>query len=266
MFSSKKIFSKNDQKIQKKILVALTCSCLAASTVIALPFALFTALFTTPAQAQSRRVRYVPPSNLDAPRVSTPGITRSSGCDQSACLIALVPDLQVTTSPVPQTISERPTIYFLSPKVDSPVTFVLSEDYGLSKPSKRIYRKNFPLKNEAGVIAFKLPDDAPILEIGKTYKLRFDINDSLYSSKTVYGYMQRVLPSQKLVDQLNKTSNPIDRAVLFAQEGIWFEALQALAEAQLPVPKKAEIIDEWTALLKSANLDRVLPYSFVVQK
>ena len=241
--------------LSQKIFVASACSCLIASFALT-PFA----------QAQSRRVRYVPPSNLDAPKVSVPGISRSAGCVEFACLIALVPDLQVATSPVPQTISERPTIYFLSPKIDSQASFVLSEDNGSSMPSKRIYRKNFSLKNEAGVIAFKLPDDAPILEVGKTYKLRFDINDSLYASKTVYGYIRRVSPSQKLVAQLDKISKPIDRAVLFAQESIWFEAVQALAEAQLTVPKNTEVIEEWTSLLKSANLDSVLRYSFVTQK
>ncbi len=240
--------------LSQKIFVASACSCLVASFALT-PFA----------QAQSRRVRYVPPSNLDAPRVSVPGISRSTGCVEFICLIALVPDLQVAISPVPQTISERPTIYFLSPKVDSKASFSLFEDND-SSTSKRIYQKKFPLKNEAGVIAFKLPDDAPTLEIGKTYKFRFDVNDSPDSSKIVYGYIRRVSPSQKLVDQLNKISKPIDRAVLFAQESIWFEAVQALAEAQLTVPKNTEVIEEWTSLLKSTNLNNVLRYSFVTQK
>ena len=61
-------------------------------------------------------------------------------------------------------------------------------------------------------------------------------------------------------------SNPIDRATLFAQESLWFETVATLAEAQRTVPKNSAVSDEWVELLKSAKLDRVLPYSFVSQK
>jgi Domain of Unknown Function (DUF928) len=253
----------------KKILIASACSCLAVSTV-ALPFSL--SLFTPTAQAQSRRVRYVPPSNLDAPKVSSTGSTRSSCTPGKDCLIALSPDLKPDESPVPQTISERPTIYFLSPKYSGPVKFVISEVLPL-KPNagiastKKIYDKTFIVNNDAGIIALKIPNDAPIFEIGKTYIWKFTVNPrNIYGGEIVSGYLRRVLPTKKLVTQLQTVSQPVERAALFAQEGIWFEAVEALAEAQLRVPTSIEVTDEWTALLKSANLDRVLLYSFVLQK
>jgi hypothetical protein len=75
--------------------------------------------------------------------------------------------------------------------------------------------------------------------------------------------MRRVLPNQNLVTQLKGVSLPVERAALFAQEGIWYETVQALAEALQDNPKKAEIVGEWNELLKSANLNRVLPHTFV---
>ena len=98
------------------ILVTSACSCLVVGIVITSPLS----SFIPQAQAQSRRVRYIPPSNLDAPQTSGAGASRSA-----IVLIAILPDLQIDKSPVPQTISERPTIYFLTPKHRGSVTIKL---------------------------------------------------------------------------------------------------------------------------------------------
>ncbi|GBO54469.1 membrane proteins related to metalloendopeptidases [Pseudanabaena sp. lw0831] len=244
----------------KKILIASACSCLAVVSTVALPLSL--SLFTPSAQAQSRRVRYVPPSNLGTPIVSTPGILRSSGCTELVCLIGLVPDLVAETAPVPQTIAERPTFYFLIPATDGQGYFRLYESDSLLKQGKRIYRTSFKIKNKAGILAFKMPDNAPSLKTNKNYIWEFVVGN-LTDTERVSGSIRRVVPTQKLTEQLKQVMLPIDRAALFAQEGIWFETMQTLAEAQQGTPKKPEIVSEWNALLKSAKLDRVLPYSFL---
>ncbi len=242
----------------KKILITSACSCIAVSTV-ALPLSL--SLFTPLAQAQSR-VRYVPPSNLGTPIVSTPGATRSAGCVGSTtdCLIGLVPDLVAETAPVPQTISARPTIYFLIPKVDGKVIFTLHEADSMLEKGKRIYLTNFELKSKAGILAFKIPDHVQSLKLDQNYVWEFMDTDN---DVKVIGSIRRVLPNQNLVRKLKEVSLPLDRAALFAQEGIWYETVQTLAEALQGTPKKAEIVSEWNELLKSAKLNRVLPHSFL---
>jgi|688.fasta_scaffold43470_2 hypothetical protein len=248
---------------QKKILIASACSCLAISIAIGLPLSL--SLFTPSAQAQSRRVRYNPPSNLGTPIVSTPGILRSACETTEVCLIGLVPDLKAENAPVPQTISERPTVYFLIPKIDGNVSFTLTEEDIRSDKGKRIYTTTFYLKSKAGIIAFKIPDHVQGLKLGKNYSWRFTKNFTINdpTDLEVIGSMRRVLPNQNLITQLKKVSLPIDRAALFAQEGIWYETVQTLAEALQGNPKKPEIVSEWNELLKSAKLNRVLPHSFV---
>ncbi|NUN65408.1 DUF928 domain-containing protein [Pseudanabaena biceps] len=225
------------------------------------------ALSLTPSvQAQTRKVKYVPPSNLDAPKVSVPGIKRSACSSiEITCLIALLPDLKVDQAPVPQTISEHPTIYLLTPKVDGRVYFRLDEDNGLPSQRKRIYRSSFKIKNEAGVIAYKMPDDAPKLELNKKYSWQLDIDDA-ENTRTVYGSVRRVELSKDVATKLATLTNPLDRAALLASSSVWYESLQSLAEAQITVPKNTEIRDEWISLLKSANLDRVIPHSLVLQK
>jgi Domain of Unknown Function (DUF928) len=249
------------KRISTKIFATSVCSFLYASTVVAPTLT----LFPQNAQAQSRRVRYVPPNNLDAPKVSASGITRSTcASDESICLIALLPDLELVSKSIPQTVSEHPTIYFLIPKFDGKASFSIREVQELT--SKSVYVKDFDLKVESGVIAFKMPMDAPILEIGKSYKFNFTLkNPNIDKSKNVFGHIHRVLPSQNLVDQLKKASSPVDRAALYSQSGIWFETLQTLAEAQQTVPQNIEVTEEWLELLKSAKINRALLSPFVTQ-
>jgi len=244
----------------KRLLMASACSCLAVSSVIALPLSF--SLFMPSAQAQSRRVRYVPPSNLGTLTVSVGGATRSAGCTEQACLIGLVPDLVAQTAPVPQTIAERPTFYFLIPEIDGQAYFRLFESDSSLTKGKRVYRTSFKIKNKAGILAFKMPDNAPILKPDQNYVWEFVVG-GLTDAETVSGSVRRVLPNQELVDQLKQVSLPLDRAALFAQEGIWFETVQTLAEAQRGIYKKPEIVNEWKELLKSTTLERVLPYTFL---
>jgi hypothetical protein len=246
----------------KKIFVASICSGLALTTAIALPMPLLS-MFTQSAEAQSRRVRYVPPSNLDAPKVSVPGITRSAGCGESRCLIGLVPDLQADTAPAPQTMLERPTFYFLVPKIDGMAYFRLFETNANMTRGKRLYRTSFSIKNQSGIIAFKLPDNAPTLKPDQSYIWEFTVGD-LIETERVSGSVRRVSPSQELLAELKKTSSPLDRAALLAKSGLWFETVQTLAEVQQKaISKNTEVLTEWNGLLKSANLNRVLPYSFL---
>lgn len=253
------------QKKSTKIFFNSVCTCLVASSI----FAPISTLFTESVQAQSRRVRYVPPSNLDAPKASASGITRS-GCTDTdkICLIALLPDLKLETSPVPQTISERPTIYLLTPKVENgTIRLRIFDESGLT--TKRVYSKVFSINNQDGIVAFKIPDDAPILEINKKYKLEFQV---VYqpraidkNDKSVFGYIKRVSPSPKLVEQLKTTTKPIELAALYAQEGLWFETMQTLAEAQLTLHQNPEVTQEWLELLKSAKINRALAFPIVGQ-
>jgi hypothetical protein len=249
------------QKISTKVFFASVCSCLVASTVVAQ----IASLFTEAAQAQSRRVRYVPPSNLDAPKVSGSGITRSAcESDESICLIALLPDLELVSKPIPQTVSEHPTIYFLIPEFEGKASFSIREVKGLI--TKSIYQKDFDLNIQSGVVAFRMPNDSPILELGKSYKFNLTLTNPVPEKrKNVFGYIRRVLPSQNLVDQLKITTKPIELAALYAQEGLWFETMQTLAEAQRTVPQNPEITEEWLELLKSAKINRALSFPLVGQ-
>ncbi|MDX2256010.1 MAG: DUF928 domain-containing protein [Pseudanabaenaceae cyanobacterium bins.39] len=253
----------NHKFIRVAKLAPIACLYLAIGTSLASPL-----LFSSAALSQkTRRVVYKPPSNLDAPKVSVPGITRSAcPVEEGTCLIALLPDLKVNDAPAPQTISEHPTIYFLTPRVNGRVYFRLDEDNGTSSQRKRIYRTSFPINNSAGVVALRLPENAPKLEVNKKYSWTLDIEDNSMGTRSVHGSMRRIALSDATMLELAKTTNPIDRAALLASSGVWFDSLQTLAQAKIALPANPQINEEWNAVLKDAQLDRVLPYSLVVQE
>ncbi|NMF57921.1 DUF928 domain-containing protein [Pseudanabaena yagii] len=235
--------------LSKKILIASVCSCLAVtSNSIVSPLW----FLNSEAQAQSRRVIYVPPSSLDSPLTSAAGARRTSKGE----FIALTPQAEINIPPIPQTISERPTIYFRIPKFRGSVTFRLDKDKDAALSTQgKVYDKKFEINNDEGIIAFKLPDDAPILEVGQIYiwRMKFSSLDlNLNQFATIEGSVRRILPSKQLTEELSKSSKAIDRAASFAKEGIWFDMLQVLAEAQTTVPSNAEVRKAWVEILKVA--------------
>jgi len=236
--------------LSKKIFIASICSCLvtSASIVASLCF------FNSEAQAQSRRVNYVPPSNLDSPLTSAAGAKRSGNR-----FIALTPQLNIDIPPVPQTISERPTIYLRIPKFRGLVTFRLYKDKDTASATQdKVYEKKFEINNDEGIIAFKLPDDAPILEVGQIYIWRMKFSD-LQNLTTLEGSIRRTLPSKQLTEELSKSSKAIDRAAFLAKAGIWFDMLQVLAEAQTTVPVNSEARDAWVEMLKEGFKEQQKP-------
>lgn len=234
-------------------------------------------LFVPTIEAQTRRVRYVPPKNLDSPKVSSAGAKRSAGCEGSpascceqsptSCLIALLPDFGLEKAPVPQTIAERPTIYFLIPKVDGIAYFRLYETDKDLKQGKRIYRTSFAITNEAGIFSFQLPQDAPQLAPDKIYVWEFLIGDLVGEPKIIGGSFRRVLPSPNLTAQLKTAKTPIEKAAVYAESSLWFETVQTLAEAKqvryTSYKQTKEVAAEWRDLLNAAKLERVLPFTFL---
>lgn len=233
--------------LSKKIFIASICSCLITSTSIVAPLW----FLNSEAQAQSRRVTYIPPSNLDSPLTSAAGAKRSGNQ-----FVALTPQLSIVIPPVPQTISEQPTIYLRIPKFRGLAKFRLykDKDAALSKQNK-VYERKFEINNDEGIIAFKLPDDAPSLEVGQVYIWSMQFSD-LQNLTIIEGSLRRVLPSKQLVEELSKSSKAIDRAASLAKEGIWFDMLQVLAEAQTSVPKNLEVRSVWVEMLNVAFKDQ----------
>lgn len=68
------------------------------------------------------------------------------------------------------------------------------------------------------------------------------------------GLVRRVELDRTVARQL-ETAKPLDKAGLYAKAGIWFEAVETIAEGRRDRPEDSELMVEWSDLLKSVGLD-----------
>jgi Domain of Unknown Function (DUF928) len=213
-----------------------------------------------------------PPPDNGAP--GNRGGAAGRGCGVSKqSVVALVPMYQqklAQGSEVVQvwgtTISDRPTFWFDLPYEKSAIAgleFVLQED---TNSAKDLYRTAIAPPSAPGLISIHLPSTVSSLEVGKRYqwflKVRLQCASSTATAKPeikqedVYGWVQRVNPSAALATQLSQ-ANPAQQAVLYAQNGIWFDALSTLAKSRLSNPQDARLTQDWQQLLQTVGLEKL---------
>lgn len=200
----------------------------------------------------SQRVRFpIPP-------VGAPG-SRKGGASRGACpvvekpLTALVPPTNIGL-----TISERPTFWFYIPYNPTParsVEFVLLND-----KKNAVYRTTVPIKDTPGIINIVLPSTAPALESGKRYQWVFSvICDPSNRTEDIFvrGEVRRDSPNSNLNSQLAATKKERDRIIIYAANGLWYDALTALAKLRRSSPQDRTLANDWRDLLGDVGLNEI---------
>lgn len=161
------------------------------------------------------------------------------------------------------TVSERPAFWFYIPDSfasNSSVDFVLQDDQ-----NNELYRTSFTVsRSSSGIAKFSLPDAAAPLEIGKLYRWFFLIyceSEERESFVFVDGWVQRVAVEESIASQLEKAA-PRDRAILYAANGIWHDAVTTLAEERLAFPDDTAFATDWAGLLQSAGFEAIARQPF----
>lgn len=127
--------------------------------------------------------------------------------------------------------------------------FILQEQ----ETQEVIYETKLSLKtNGTGIISVNLPSDAPTLEIGKTY----DWIVSSSNGSTVNGKIKRVELDSTVSNQI-ENAEALEKAALYAENGIWFETLDILAELKRSQPDNEIYAREWSEFLKSVGLNDI---------
>ncbi|MCT7952489.1 DUF928 domain-containing protein [Ancylothrix sp. C2] len=191
-----------------------------------------------------------PPSNI-APRPQPP-----SNSAPTPALPPLEHRCQPATLLLPfgnigLTASEYPTFFVGVTRYAKNGTFILYDEAG-----QQIYETSIPLNENLGLFAINLPKTAPGLEIDKNYRWSFTLLHSETKQPTAEGWIRRIEIDSNLQAKLNQ-STPLERAALYAQNGIWFDTLSTLAQMQGEEPKNTIFVNEWQALLKSQGLEQV---------
>ncbi|HEY9607344.1 MAG TPA: DUF928 domain-containing protein [Allocoleopsis sp.] len=227
-------------------------------------------------QATRARIRFIPPPNSNPRRSQGAG---SRGCDESLpdnLVTLLIPSKEYAG----QTVSSHPSFFLqLSKSVSVPMVFTLTKA-GVPQP---LYRKqiNSP---QSGLIQIEMPKDRPELVPGQVYQWSVALvcypkrpsSNPFFSS-----WIERVPVTPALQQQLSAVStkrnspggNPSsidtanmskaspqenrDRAAIYAQAGLWYDAIDALVKARMANPNDPSIQADFRALMDQVGLTQV---------
>ncbi len=193
-----------------------------------------------------------PPPNIGAPSQRKAGGSRNTQSQQKV-LTALAPEYSGSQLVLGSTTQMRPTFWFYVPyKSDSTYAKLVLED----ENNQTIYKT--PLTGTPGVVSVSLPSTSSALKIGKRYHWYFNIycNQDNEFITSVEGDVQLLGLNPIVQSELNKAT-PQQQVALYADNGIWYEALTTLANLRRTYPQDAKLADDWASLLESVGLQNI---------
>ncbi|KST65673.1 DUF928 domain-containing protein [Mastigocoleus testarum] len=237
-------------------------------------------IFANPTNFRSNSLKFTPPPPPpDRSAAGNRGGAASRGCNNGEQpLMALAPDYQQTITfdreeiiPVTKvwglTTAEYPTFWFFVPYDQSSIAtieFVIKDES--QTPSKTLYR-NFLNKPETpGVVSIPMNKSIQALEISekmhhKMYhwflKVRVKCDPEQPAKlETIDGWIERIELSPNLTEKL-KQGTLLQQIELYAENGIWYDALMNLAKLRLAKPQDTSLQEKWTNLLLSEELENL---------
>ncbi len=188
------------------------------------------------------------PPNRGMPGRREGGGTRGGCPIQQPGLTALMPE-----SNLGRTLAPDPTFFWYVPQNSvAAAEFVL-----LDASNSEIYKAQMAVPTEAGIVRLTLPQDQPPLELGQSYRWYFSlICEPLDRSADMFtsGWVERVEPSAELSAAL-ATAPAADLPKLYAEAGLWQDALTALASLRQSEPQNPAVIAQWQNLLQDVGLE-----------
>jgi hypothetical protein len=153
------------------------------------------------------------------------------------------------------TASGRPTfVWYLSDVPAVPMRFRLTEPEG--KTTFIDQKIDVP---QAGINKLEMPKDKPELVSGQTYhwKLSLVCNKGQASPNVAQATIRRVDAPQKLQEQLVGKTLESEKAIIYAKEGYWYDALAASLAARAANPNNAAVRDDFLSLLDQVGLNEI---------
>jgi hypothetical protein len=186
-----------------------------------------------------------------SPRSTTRGNCRNSGLNPIN-LTGLVPQNKIS-----RTVSEYPTFFFyLPPTKAESAEFILLDPSG-----NQIYKQTLTVTNLSGVIGVSIPanNNVPPLEVGKKYTWNFTViceAEDRSADLLEIGTVRRVELSADIRSELEK-ADPRRKTAIYAENGIWQDALSNLAAARRDRPSDTVLDADWESLLEAVKLTKI---------
>ncbi|BAY19148.1 hypothetical protein NIES21_50070 [Anabaenopsis circularis NIES-21] len=194
------------------------------------------------------RVRLRLPPYLGNPNRRVPAATRGGTCvAKNQNLTALIPQSNLGLTTV-----GNPTLYFFIPQnTATNLELVIQND---NQDGQTVYQQKYQPNTKAGVIGIHLPPDT--LAVNQKYKWNFSIKCNPQDSsldKVVQGTIQR-FENPSLMNKLAQAT-PQERVLLYADAGIWHDALDTLARLRYARPYDLKLKADWEALLTAPGVE-----------
>lgn len=190
-----------------------------------------------------RMTAFVPPSRPEEIPPPTPGEKKEYGT-------------------VDTTLSSHPTfwVHLASLPKNAKVQFTLQDNSG----RRQFHDITFQLTKPTGILGVRLPQTKPGLRLGETYLWQMRVLCTDGKKELVIGsWIQRLHPSQikatpefnpkPVVQQLARASDR-DKPALYAELGIWQDAVTSLIALRQQQPNNPEFKDDWRNLLIGAQM------------
>jgi len=188
---------------------------------------------------------------------------RQPSSDRPGC--PEVSDNIYLTALIPQsnyglTTLDRPNFYFYVPysKNDGVSAEFLLRYYPTSTDTINIYQQKIELGNTAGIIKVNLPETIePLIENGI-----YDFSLILTCQGTneeiwVRSYLQRVTLNSEIQQQLIN-ANLGEKLAIYAQQGLWFDLLNSIAQLYISNPENEAIKTIWQDILQQVELENIV--------
>ncbi|MCF4966869.1 hypothetical protein CV014_06930 [Nostoc sp. CMAA1605] len=216
------------------------------STILSLMFLVISAnSYPQQVMAQSSKGR----EGLPGRRVG--GGTRGECSFGDKKLIALIPEsnLLLTTSP-------KPNLFIYLPPTATPKTleFVLQDEQ-----ENIMYEKSFTTNKYPGIVSMSLLDQSslPQLAVGKKYRWFFSMicnPDKRENDISVDGWISRVKLEPNIAQQLESATST-EQVNIYANLGIWQDALVKLATLRHQNPRDPQLTAKWLQVLQALKLE-----------
>ncbi len=198
--------------------------------------------------------RFIQPREDNLSPGDVPRTTRKAGqCVKGKLnLTALVPENKIGRA-----VSDYPTFFFYVPQTEAELAeFILKDQSG-----NPIYKTTLKINNSSGVIGVSIPANKNVspLQVGKNYRWSISlICDAEDRSADVLeeGMVHRVELSADIRRQLDQ-ADPREKTFIYAENGIWQDALSTLAAARRDQPNDTTFKADWESLLDSVKLGEI---------
>jgi hypothetical protein len=191
---------------------------------------------------------YIPPASRSRPQRTQGAGSRGCPQVQPIALQLLIPSDRTARTSV-----SHPTLaWHLSAVPSTPLQLAVTEE-GAAKP---IFVRNLAV-DRPGVMRYALPSELTGLQTGKEYRWTVSlICNPEHPSQNAYarGWIERVSTDADLVKRLNASASSSQKALVYAQAGIWYDAIATLLDTPASSNDRANAAEFLQALLSQVGL------------